>query len=154
MHSSAIRARTSNEDKKATSPGLSPGFQPWVRQFKAMCPEGHRGRGRERRRGRERLGKRRTGTKTHDCGYRLYQSDRSIGSALQQHACGFSCLLPSPIVLVVVLVLGLDLFVRSRLEKQPTDLQQHRHYMRDGTLRLKPWAKLFCPSGRSPCTLP
>jgi hypothetical protein len=48
-----------------------------------------RGRGRERRRGRERLGKGRTGTKTHDCGYRLDQSDRSIGSALLQHARAF-----------------------------------------------------------------
>src|ERR1700738_605493 len=48
-----------------------------------------RGRGRERRRGRERLGKRRTGTKTHDRGYRLSQSDRSIGSALRQHARAF-----------------------------------------------------------------
>src|ERR1700738_3886404 len=53
-----------------------------------------RGRGRERRRGRERLGKRRTGTKTHDGGYRLHQSDQSIGLTLLQHACGFFCLLP------------------------------------------------------------
>jgi len=36
-----------------------------------------RGRGRERRRGRERLGKRRAGTKLHDWGYRPSQSDRS-----------------------------------------------------------------------------
>ena len=46
-----------------------------------------RGRGRERRRGRGRLGKSRT--KTHDFGYRLFQSDRSIGSALLQHASAF-----------------------------------------------------------------
>jgi hypothetical protein len=26
--------------------------------------------------------------------------------------------------------------LRSRLEKQPTDLRRHHHYMRDGTLGL------------------
>jgi hypothetical protein len=71
-----------------------------------------RGRGRERRRGRERLGKQRRGTKTHDCGYRLSQSDRSIGSALRQDARAFpyrvpACFLPSQIVLVLVVVLVL-----------------------------------------------
>jgi hypothetical protein len=34
------------------------------------------------------IGKRRTGTKTHDCGYRLYQSGRSSG----QHC--YHCFLP------------------------------------------------------------
>jgi hypothetical protein len=55
----------------------------------------------QRGRGRERFGKRRTGTKSHDGGYRLHQSDQSIGSTLLQHACGLFCLLPSPIVLVL-----------------------------------------------------
>jgi hypothetical protein len=41
-----------------------------------------RGRGRERRRGRERLWKRRRGIKLHDCGYRPSQSDRSIGVSI------------------------------------------------------------------------
>jgi transposase len=45
-----------------------------------------RGRGRERRRGRERLGKRRTGTNPAIAGIVCLKSDRSIGSALRQHA--------------------------------------------------------------------
>jgi len=56
------------------------------------------------------LEKRRTGTKIHDCGYRLSQSDRSIVLASLQHARAFpyryllACFLPqSSFVLVLVL---------------------------------------------------
>jgi hypothetical protein len=64
------------------------------------------------------LGKQRRGTKTHDCGYRLSQSDRSIGSALLQDARAFphrvpACFLPSQIVLVLVVVLVLGLWFEA-----------------------------------------
>jgi hypothetical protein len=31
-----------------------------------------------------------------------------------------------------------DMGARSRLEKQPTDLRRHHHYLRDGTLDTRP----------------
>ena len=72
----------------------------------AFCSRAKRSRTRTTTR-RERLGKRRRGTKTHDCGYRLYQkrsiNQVSIAPTRASISLPGSCLLPSPIVLVLVL---------------------------------------------------
>ena len=60
----------------------------------------------------------------HECGCRLYQSDRSIGSALLQDARPFpyrvpACFIPSQIVLVLVVVLVLGLWLEACIKRRP-----------------------------------
>ena len=76
-----------------------------------------RGRGRERRRGRERLGKRRRGTKAPRLRVssvsKLSINRVSIATTGKSISLPGSCLLPSPIVLVLVVVLVLGLWFEA-----------------------------------------